>query len=159
MKEEKKELLEVHYGKEQLYNWHCGPYWSKFLAEIRDNEKIYGIKCPKCGRVYMPPRSVCGRCFTEMNEWVELGNEGVIDGFTVVKFPYINPSTGEMKNIPFTSVWIRLDGADTCLIHYLDEKDEEKIEVGMRVKAVFREDKKGDLYYDIKHFKIVTLSR
>ena len=148
------ELLEISSGTEEFpYNWSAGHYWSKFFKGLRDEKTIYGIKCPSCGKVYVPPREICGRCFVRMSEWVDLGTEGVIEGFSVVRYPYINPSTGKPKKIPFTSLTVRLDGADTSMSHYLDETDEKKIAIGRRVKAVFREQRTGTIH-DIEHFTL-----
>ena len=152
---EKAELLKISSGEAEIpYNWHCGHYWSRFFLRLRDDKKIYGTKCPSCGRIYVPPRELCGPCFAKMEEWVEVGPEGVITGFTVIRHPYINPSTGRLVKVPCTDVYVRLDGADTDLMHWLDETDESKIAVGMRVKAVFREQRKGTIH-DIEHFKLI----
>jgi len=53
---------------------------------------------------------------------------------------------------PFVFGTIKLDGADTGIIHLLGEIDFEKIRIGMRVKAVFNEERKGDIR-DIKYFR------
>ncbi|MBE0430488.1 MAG: Zn-ribbon domain-containing OB-fold protein [Dehalococcoidia bacterium] len=149
------ELIKVHSGAVEVpYDWHCGPYWSRFFRGLRDEKKIYATKCPSCGRVYIPPREVCGPCFARMDEWVEVGPEGVIEMFTVVRLPYTNPSTGEPLSVPYTDVYVRLDGADTSLMHWLDETDEKKIAVGMRVRAVFRDKRTGTMH-DIEHFKLI----
>ena len=151
---QEEELLEISSGEaEQVYNWHCGPYLSKFFLGLRDQKTILGIKCPSCGRVYVPPREVCGSCFVKMNEWVDLGTEGIIYAFTVVRHPYIDPSTGKPVKVPRTDILVKINGADTCLLHCLDETDEKKIAVGMRVKAVFREQRKGTIH-DIEYFKL-----
>lgn len=146
------ELIKISSGEAEIpYNWHCGPYWSGFFRGLRDEKKIYATKCPSCGKVYIPPREVCGPCFAKMEEWVEVGPEGVIEMFTIVKLPYINPSNGKPVKVPYTDVYVRLDGADTCLMHWLDETDEKKIAIGMKVKAVFREKRTGTMH-DIQHF-------
>jgi hypothetical protein len=148
-----KELLEISSGEaEHVYYWHCGHYMSKFLLGLRDRKTILGIKCPRCGRVYVPPREVCGRCFVRMYKWIDLGTEGYIYAFTVVKLPYIDPNTGKPIKVPRTDVYVKLDGADTCLMHWLDETDEKKITVGARVKAVFKEQRRGTIH-DIEYFK------
>ena len=156
MAEEKKELLTISSGKMwQPYNWSTGRYWSNFFTELRDNKRIMGTKCPKCKTVYIPPREVCRTCFAKMDEWVEVSDKGTIVAFTVVWFPHIDPNTGKLREpSPYTSVWVRLDGADTYLMHYLDETDEKKIKIGMRVQAVFAEECKGSIH-DIKHFRII----
>ena len=146
------ELLEITSGKaEHVYYWNCGPYLSRFLISLRDQKTILGIKCSHCGRVYVPPREICGRCFKAMDEWVDLGTEGYIYAFTVVKLPYIDPNTGEPIKVPRTDIYVKLDGADTCLMHWLDEIDETKITVGARVKAVFKEERRGTIH-DIECF-------
>nr|MDO8080894.1 Zn-ribbon domain-containing OB-fold protein [Candidatus Freyarchaeota archaeon] len=154
-KKEKKEYLTLSSGKMwQPYNWHVGEYWTKFLDGLRE-KKYYGIKCPKCGTVYALPRKVCGRCYIEMEDWVELSQEGIIGSFTVVKFPYINPNTGQIiQPLPFTTAAIRLDGADTAIWHYINETDEKKIRVGQRVRIVWQENRKGNIH-DIKYFEII----
>ena len=151
----KPELCMVSSGEAELpYNWHCGPYWSRFFRGLRDEKKIYATKCSSCGKVYIPPREVCGPCFAKMEEWVEVGPEGRIEMFTVVRHAYTNPSTGKPVRIPRTDVYVKLDGADTTLMHRLDETDESKIGVGMRVRAIFREKRTGTIH-DIEHFQLL----
>jgi len=146
------ELLEITSGKaEHVYYWHCGHYVSKFFKALRDQKTILGIKCSHCGRVHVLPREICARCFKPMDEWVDLGTEGYIYAFTVVKLPYIDPNTGEPIKVPRTDIYVKIDGADTCLMHWLDETDETKITVGARVKAVFKEERRGTIH-DIECF-------
>jgi len=47
---------------------------------------------------------------------------------------------------------IRLDGADTNFVHLLGEIDPAAIEIGMRVEAVFKEERGGSIL-DIAYFK------
>ena len=149
---EPRELLEMTSGEaEHVYYWHLGEYMSRFLLGLRDKKTILGIKCSSCGRVYVPPREVCGRCFRTMDHWIDLGTEGSIYAFTVVKLPYIDPNTGKPIKVPRTDIYVKLDGADTCLMHWLDESDEKRIAVGARVKAVFKEHRRGTIH-DIECF-------
>ena len=146
------ELLEISSGKaEHIYYWHCGHYIGPFLLGLRDKKTILGVKCSHCGRVYVPPREICGRCFKTMHDWVDLGTEGSIYAFTVVKLPYIDPNTGKPIKVPRTDIYVKLDGADTCLMHWLDEGDETRITVGARVRAVFKEKRRGTIH-DIEYF-------
>jgi uncharacterized OB-fold protein len=137
------------------FGWHLGPYWSKYLAEMRDNKRIMGVKCPECGMVYVPPRKACGRCYKEMNEWVEVGPEGILKGFTVVRFPYIDPNVGTLMQVPFTAVWINLDGSDTRMMHFCDELDEMKLTVGMRMRAVWAKAPRPTSIHAIDHFEVI----
>ncbi len=137
------------------YNYNAGIYVSKYLRELKENRRILGVKCPKCQKVYVPPRVVCGLCFTKMEEFVTVSDQGILMAFTVVKVPYTNPNTGEPKKLPFTCAYIRLDRSDSNLMHCLEEQNEKKIKTGMRVQAVFNEERTGDHFTDIKYFKLI----
>jgi len=137
------------------YSYHAGYYYSRFLKELRDNKRIVGVKCPGCGKVYVPPRIVCRDCFVRMEEYVTVMSEGTLLAYTVTNFVYTDTTTGEPKKIPYTAAYVKLDGADSNIVHCLDETDETKIKAGMRVRAVFSEERTGDYFHDIDHFEIV----
>jgi len=141
------------------FNWHLGPYWSKYIAEMRDNKRFMATKCAECGMVYVPPRALCGRCYKEMNEWVEVGPEGTLQGFTIVRFPYIDANNGELMKVPFTAVWIQLDAADTRMMHFCNEPDESTLTVGMRMKAVWADEPRPTSIHAVDHFNIVKEPR
>jgi uncharacterized OB-fold protein len=137
------------------YRFAAGPYMTKFLTELRDNGKMYGIKCPQCRRVQLPPRIVCAPCDVKNQEWVELGIEGVLTAFTIMYLPLTDPTTGEPHEPPFVYGSVRLDRADSVLDHMINlEPDPEKIKVGMRLRMVLhpKEMRRGDLG-DIKYFE------
>jgi uncharacterized OB-fold protein len=155
MAEERKELIKLESGEaEQPFNWAAGTYGSKFLTELRDNKHFVGVKCPGCGKVYVPPRRVCGPCFVELTELVPVSDEGEIITYTVVSFGFVDPSTGQQKPVPYGYAVIKLDGADTYLLHFVDETDPAAIKVGARVKAVFEEQRTGSML-DIKYFELL----
>lgn len=152
---EKKELLTISSGERtQPFNWAVGRYGSKFLTELRDNKKILGIRCPSCDCVYVPPRRVCGKCFVEMSDWMELSPKGTLATFTVVMFSFVNPESGKKRPVPYGYGYIKLDGADSLLPHFLEETDYKKIKIGARVEAVFEEKRRGHIL-DIRHFRII----
>ncbi len=156
MEEQKQELLKITSGdSEQPFNWSAGRHGSKFLAALRDEKKILGIKCPKCGFVYALPRQVCGKCFVKMEEMVELSDTGTLITFTVVYFTFIDPDTGKQRPVPYGYAFIKLDGADNFFQHFIEETDPQKIKIGDRMQAVFEEKRKGSLL-DIKYFKKVS---
>jgi uncharacterized OB-fold protein len=149
---EKDEGIYVHRsGLKVPYTWHAGEYATFFYTELKDHKKIWGTKCPECGKVYMPPRKSCPECFKQCREWVELGDTGTLLTYTVVRYsePLIQP-----REPPYAYGIIKLDGADTAMVHFLGEVGLDKIKVGMRVKAVFNENPEGN-YLDIKYFKPV----
>jgi uncharacterized OB-fold protein len=137
----------------QPFAYAVGMHGSKFFHELR-NKKFYGIRCPKCKKIYIPPRGVCGECFVEMNDWVEVGPKGVIGTFTILRFAFIDPETGAQKPVPYGYGFIKLDGADTLFQHYINVEDENKIKIGARVSPVFSSERKGSIR-DVEYFKVI----
>ena len=141
------------------YRFEAGRTGSKFLREIRDNKKILGLKCTKCNKVYVPPRSTCKECFSQLDNWVEVGNEGKLLTYTVLRVTRDAERDVLKKQLPVAYGIIKLDGADTGFVHMLGEVDLDNIKIGMRVKAVFREDERKGNILDINYFKPVSKSR
>lgn len=136
------------------YTFAAGSYLTKFMTEMRDNGKIFAVKCPRCGRVQLPPRVVCAECHVKNGEWVELSHEGTLVAFTIMNLPLTDPTTGKPHEPPFVYGSVRLDGATSVIDHFIDvEPDMEKIQVGMRCRMALRPPEKriGDLS-DIIHF-------
>jgi uncharacterized OB-fold protein len=152
---ERKDQIIIKSGEaRQPFNYAIGLHGSKFFAELREHRRIVGIKCPKCEKVYVPPRRVCGECFVEMTEFVEVGPNGKIGTFTILRYNFIDPETGEQKPVPYGYGFIQFDGADTLFQHYIDIDDESKVQVGARVEPVWAEKRKGTIK-DIQSFRIV----
>jgi len=152
------ELVTVTSGDLAMpYEWSIGKYGSKFFQEIREHQRFLGIRCPKCGKVMVPPRRICGPCFEKLDDLVELGDAGTIMAFSVVNYPFIDPETGDHRLIPYTYGYINIDGSDNIFSHIINETDVSKIKVGMKVKAVFKnpEEMEGNIK-DIRHFEIVA---
>jgi uncharacterized OB-fold protein len=134
--------------------WSCaGRIGTKFLIELRDNQRIMGLRCPKCKKVYVPPKMVCSKCSVPMDEWVEVRKEGTLETFTVVNEHYSD--FFQPKQPPYAVGIIKLDGADTGLCHFVDEVNPSNLKVGLRVQAVFR-DKREASILDIDHFKVIA---
>jgi uncharacterized OB-fold protein len=150
-KKGKEEILIAERDFDSIFSYDAGTIRSRFLTEVRDNRRIMGIRCPDCNIVYVPPRSICLKCFGNLSEFVEVGQEGVLTTYTVVyraePFYPVEP--------PFIYGIIQLEGADTGLVHFVGEVDLDKVRVGMRVKAVYKEERVGSIL-DIKYFKPVA---
>jgi len=132
------------------YRYSMGATTSRFFIEIRDNRKIMGIRCPQCDVVFVPPRTTCGRCFSQLHEWIEVGNQGTLETYTQVR--YTTPAQPAVA--PFYYGIIKLDGADTGLAHIVGDLKGQEPRLGMRVQAVFKEERKGNML-DIRYFKPV----
>ncbi len=67
----------VYQGRIKVpYTWSVGEVGSRFFIELRDNQKIFGKRCPACQKVLVPARKICGTCSKQTEEWVEVGNQG-----------------------------------------------------------------------------------
>ena len=144
------EPVVVHQDLRVPYRYSMGAVPSKFFIEIRDHQKIMGIRCPSCDVVFIPPRSTCGRCFSQLHEWVEVGNQGTLETYTQVRYSTpVQPAVA-----PFYYGIIKPDGADTGLAHMVGDLKGQEPRIGMRVQAVFKEERKGNML-DILYFKPV----
>jgi uncharacterized OB-fold protein len=148
------DVLRVPYLLQMEYEYALGQHAIRFFNELKDNKRLMGVRCPECKRVYIPPRPVCGICFVPSTEWVEVSNEGKLIGCTVVRLPFIDPMTGEQRPVPYGFGIIQLDGASTSMFHFVDETDDTKLTVGLRVKANFREIREGNMR-DIVNFRLI----
>lgn len=149
------ELLSVRIPLSLTWKYAAGSHFTRFFEALRDEGIILALRCPRCRRVYLPPRPLCGDCFRRMEEWVPVGPKGALRAFTVVYFPFLDPTTGRPRPVPFSMGLIQLDGADTSLNHYLEETDLCRLRLGMRVEAVFREHREGNMG-DIRFFRALT---
>ncbi|MFA6270477.1 MAG: Zn-ribbon domain-containing OB-fold protein [Candidatus Paceibacterota bacterium] len=138
------------------YELAYGDTWTKFFEGMKE-KKIYGTKCHKCGRVLVPARSFCPRCFVDTDEWVEVSQAGMLTSWSYANYRFFGMPTEP----PFISLLVRLDGTDVDFLHLLAGFDLNNFEVvrktikkNMRVKAVWNDERRGDVM-DIKYFEPV----
>ncbi len=55
----------------------------QFYVNIGQN-KLLGVRCNKCGRIYLPPRTLCSDCYSRDFEWTELPTKGKLLTYTVI---------------------------------------------------------------------------
>ena len=133
------------------YQYFAGRTGSRFLVSLRDEKKIKGLKCDKCGKVFVPPRSTCELCLSEISDnWVELENKGTVTGFTVIH--YEEPH--QPVKPPYILALIKLGGADTAMTHIVKDVPVDKMKIGLEVEAVFAEEDKSTIL-NIDHFRPV----
>lgn len=132
------------------YTWWVGETGTHFFESMRDEKKILGTHCPKCDMVFIPPRKTCGRCFSAELQWKEVGPEGTLITYTIPRSRQdIHP-----LDQPFAFGIIKLDGADTGLTHLVAEFKAGQLRSGIRVEAVFRDNREGNIL-DIHYFRPV----
>jgi uncharacterized OB-fold protein len=129
------------------YDWWAGETAGRFFASLRDEQKILGTRCGACQKVFVPPRKTCPQCFNESMSWEEVGLEGALLTFTVAR----RQLAALPKKAPVLFGLIKLDGADTALLHMLAGVRPEDLRSGMRMRAVFSKNRAGNIM-DIAYF-------
>jgi uncharacterized OB-fold protein len=131
------------------YTYFAGRIGSRFLLALQEEHRILGVRCAGCATVLVPPRATCDRCQADLADtWVEVGPAGRVENFTVVRYA----DRHVPEPVPLVLALIRLDGADTPLVHRLGGMDPEAVRVGLRVTAVFAAEPRDTLLC-IDHFR------
>ena len=112
------------------YSYTPGVASSRFLRSLERGE-IVGQRCPRCQKVYMPPRGACSMCGVATDEELTLTGKGTVTTFCVTRVP----SPGLVP--PYVSAWIRLDGADITSMFLVKEIDPADVRLGLRVEPVW----------------------
>jgi len=119
--------------------------FSRYFLGLRDERKIWGVRCPTCRAVRVPPfELMCPDCdFAEM-EWVEVPDVGVMNSTPPIT--YFAHSLFQSW-VPFGRGRVVLQGAETALpVHVYTTKGVLTpfiFKKGMPVKIVFRDERIG----------------
>ncbi|MER6828483.1 OB-fold domain-containing protein [Streptosporangium sp. NPDC000563] len=128
------------------YTRTTGPVIGRFLTELRDG-RLFGVRTA-AGRTLVPPLEYdpeTGDAVTE--EFVEVGPAGTVESWAWVTVP----RKGHPLDRPFAWALIRLDGADTSLVHAVDAGDVRAMRPGLRVRPRWRAERTGHIT-DIESF-------
>lgn len=132
-----------------LYDYAASAEESKFFRGLGEG-RILGQRCPKCEKVYVPPRGACPVDGVPTAEEVELGHTGTVTTFCIVNVPF----PGQKIKPPYVSAYVLLDGADIAFLHLILECDAADVRMGMRVEAVWKpRDEWGTTIENIKYFR------
>lgn len=123
------------------FRYAVGKTASRFLQELRDQRKIWGTECPICKKVWVPARSFCGECRQSTERWIELSSHGRLVGWT-----------GREEEGGRLTALIRLDGADSLLLHRLEDYAGTPLREDLPVEAVWNPQRKGTIL-DIAYFR------
>ena len=131
------------------YLYEASPEESAFFRGLAEG-RLLGQRCPKCGKVYVPPRGACPVDGVPTKDEVELPDTGIVTTFCIVNVPF----TGQKIQIPYVSAYVLLDGADIAFLHLIQEVPADEVRMGMRVKAVWKpREEWGTTVENIRHFK------
>lgn len=116
-----------------------GPVVGAFLTALREGF-VVGIKRAD-GTVLVPPCEYDPETAAPLTEIVEVGDAGVVTSWCWNG----EPRPGQPFDDAYAWAMIRLDGADTSLLHAVHVPESHAIRTGMRVKAVWRAEREGHI--------------
>ena len=140
------QILTAPYVLEYPYTRSVGPILGRFFAGLRER-RILGIRA-RDGRVIVPPQEFDPETAAPLDEFVEVHSTGVVATWGWVT----EPRPKHPLDRPFAWALVKLDGADTALLHAVDAGNEAAMHTGMRVRARWRDETQGDIH-DIACFE------
>jgi hypothetical protein len=127
------------------YKRSLGPVLGAFMTALAE-ERIVGIRSGD--RVLCPPLEWDPQTGAELpHDLVDVGPAGTVETWCWVAAPTAQHPLAR----PFAFATIRLDGADTALVHVVDAGGSDAMAVGMRVAPRWRAERKGHIT-DIEAF-------
>jgi uncharacterized OB-fold protein len=128
----KGEALHAEHHLEYPYSRSVGPVVGAFLTGLRDG-KLFGVT-GNAGSVIVPPTEYDPITGDDTGEMVEVGPGGVVETWAWVS----HPLPKHPLQTPFAWALIRLDGADTAILHVVDSGGPDQLASGDRVTVRFR---------------------
>jgi len=141
------EVLRGPHVLEYPYRRSLGPVLGRFFTGLLER-KIVGIRM-KSGKVLVPPQEYDPQSGESLDEFVDVGPGGEIVSWSWVS----KPRSKQPLDYPFAYALIRLDGADTSMLHAVDAGDESKLSVGARVTPRWADEPSGGIL-DIACFEL-----
>jgi len=111
------------------YTRSLGPTLSRFMTALAGRQ-ILGARSAD-GRVHAPPFEYDPVTAGPPDELIPVGPEGTVTTWTWVS----RPTEGQPLGHPFAWALIRLDGADTAMLHAVDAGSAAAMRTGMRVRV------------------------
>jgi hypothetical protein len=140
------DILSAPHVLEYPYTRSVGPVIGRFLAGLKER-LIEGIRTAD-GRVIVPPLEYDPQTAEPLGEFVEVGQSGVVTTWAWIP----EPRPYHPLSRPFAWALIRLDGADSEILHAVDAGEESRMRTGLRVKARWRQETVGEIK-DIECFE------
>jgi uncharacterized protein len=116
-----------------------GPVLGAFLTGLRE-QVIVGSKSSD-GRVLVPPMEYDPVTHEATSEVVEVGPAGAVTTWAWV----LHPRPKDPLDHPFAWALIRIDGAESALLHAVDAGDISAMSTGMKVTPRWRAEREGQI--------------
>ena len=133
------EILRAPYVLSYDYRRTCGPVIGRFLAGLKE-QRIEGVRTAT-GRVVVPPVEYDPDTGEPTQDFVAVAATGTVLTWTWVA----KPRPTHPLSRPFAWALIKLDGADTALLHVVDAGEASRMKTGARVKARFAAERVGHI--------------
>ncbi|BBH67457.1 DNA-binding protein [Actinoplanes sp. OR16] len=121
------------------YTRSLGPVLGRFMAGLRDG-RVLGARSSD-GRVHVPPKEFDPITHEPIVELIEVSPVGTVISWTWMA----HPLEGQPLSRPFAWALIRLDGADTALLHAVDTGSPDRIRTGLRVRVKWADARVGHI--------------
>ncbi|HLI75207.1 MAG TPA: OB-fold domain-containing protein [Acidimicrobiales bacterium] len=125
------DVLRAPHVLEYPYARSVGPVLGAFFTALRDG-RILGVRSGDT--VVVPPTEYDPVTGADTGDMVEVGPGGVVTTWAWTT----RPLTGQPLERPFAWALVRLDGADTALLHAVDAGSPDAMATGMRVVPRWR---------------------
>lgn len=149
----REEVVAVEHAVRAEYAWDAGVAIGRYLAGLREG-RILGRSCRRCRRVLVPPRMFCEQCFRPTDEWVDVGQTGIVATFSICHVSW----DMQPLDTPELPAVVLVDGASSGMgiLHKLGNVPPEGVTIGMRVRAVWKphEERTGSIL-DIRFWEPV----
>jgi uncharacterized OB-fold protein len=119
------------------YTRSVGPLLGQFFTALRER-RILGVRGSD-GRVLVPPAEYDPVTYEPLTEVVPVASVGTVLSWTWQP----DPLEGQPLDRPFAWALIKLDGADTALLHAVDADSPDAISTGARVHAHWADEPVG----------------
>jgi uncharacterized protein len=123
------EILSAQLVLEYPFSRTVGPVQSAFLTGLREG-LVLGVRAED-GRVLCPPVEYDPVTSGELSDLVELGDSGTVTTWSWEP----DPRPNQPLDRPFAWALVRMDGADTALLHAVDAGSPEAMATGMHVRV------------------------
>jgi uncharacterized OB-fold protein len=108
------------------------PFTMEQFYEYISQGKLMGGKCKKCGKIHLPPRPLCDRCFSKDFEWIQIQPKGKLLTYTII---HVAPPQFQQM-APYAVGIIQLEN-DLKIPGMIKEVTTEQIKIGMDLTIAF----------------------
>ncbi len=122
------------------------PFTAAAFNQYLKEKKLMAAKCTRCGKLMLPPHSICSQCYSDQIEWVELSGQGKLAAFTAIGIgPTFMNNLGYGRDNPYVAGIVELEeGAKiSARILGLNAKEPAAIQIGTPVTLAILDQGEG----------------